>query len=897
MKVHLITLAFIGPHRHLEAPFQAYYFQTTLRQVRIAIASAILFYAAYGIYDAIVVPQLAPLFWTIRWAIVCPACALLLWFTFSRHFFRLAQPALGLVALMGCSGIIIMSMIVPTEQHYPYIAGFVQTLFFLYLIVRMQFIWASCLTFILLIAYEASALIIGRLPFNYFISDTFFLVGIHLMCMLASYALELSMRKNFFLSRQLESKKKRLAVANQYLEKRVEKRTAELQGANEKLMIEVNSRIAMETALRDSESRYRRMVDNVTDYICVHDMNGRILEANNQMIKGLEYSQKQLAAMSIEDLMLPDKRSEFKEYIARIRRDGLVTGSVTLATRNGQQRHIEYSNVLSRHASGVEVIYSLCRDVTDGRRAERALAQSQARFKNIFETAAAGMMIVDDQTQTITEVNPAAAQMIGETTSEIQGRPFKQLIQPAADGDKPAICKPSSQPTECELITRHGHRLPILKTMQPMELNDRSHWIVSFVNIQSIKEAENAKRNMEMSLNRAQHLQAIGTLAGGIAHDFNNILYGMIGYTELALDDAPEGSLLQANINEILKGGQRAKELITQILTFSRQDSAEKKKLQPAPLVKEALKLLRASIPATIDIRTEFANQTDWIEANPTQIHQVVMNLCTNAAHAVQTQGSRLQVRLDQTTVVSDEITRHGVIPQGTYVRLTVSDDGCGIPHEIIDRIYEPFFTTKPQGQGSGMGLSVVLGIVKAHGGALRLNSKAGCGTQFEIFLPAVCGCEEPESTRDVALPKGVEHILFVDDEKSIVQMGRRTLSGLGYRITACNNPQKALALFRKQPLEFDLVITDLTMPHCRGTHLARELLKIRPNVPVILITGNGNEISKDQLAKLGIRELLSKPILRHELAQSIRRALTESKNLPPLINDERQKPGDRSAV
>ena len=897
MKVHFITLAFIGPNRHLEAPFLNHYFQSTLRQLRIAVASAILFYAVYGIYDAIAVPQLAPLFWSIRWGIVCPFCVLLLWFTFSGHFFRFAQPILGLATLITCSGLITMSLVVPAEQHYPYVAGFVQILFFLYTFVPMRFIWASSVTSILLIAYIVSALAIDKLPLNYLISDIFFLVGIHLMGMLASYAFELSKRKNFFLSRQLEAKKRRLGIANQNLEKRVAKRTAELQSANEMLMIEVNSRKAMEAALRDSESRYRRMVDNVTDYICVHDLTGRILEANNQMIRGLEYSHSQLAALSLADLMLPDKRSEFIDYISRIRRDGMVTGSVILATKSANPRLIEYSNVLTRHTNGGEVVYCLGRDVTDGRRTERALVESQARFQNIFETAAAGMMIVDQRTQTIIEVNPAAAQMIGESVAAIQGRAFKELIQPAADSDKPNECKPSPQPSECDLITRQGNRLPILKTMQPMELNDQPHWIVSFVNIQSIKEAETAKRNMEMSLNRAQHLQAIGTLAGGIAHDFNNILYGMIGFTELALDDAPQGSLQHANIIEILKGGQRAKDLITQILTFSRQGSAEKKKLQPAPLIKEALKLLRASIPTTIDIHSDLINQADWIEANPTQIHQVVMNLCTNAAHAMGTQGGVLRVRLDRICTDGDEITRSGVLPQGEYVRIAISDNGCGIPAEIIDRIYEPFFTTKPQGQGSGMGLSVVLGIVKGHGGDIRVTTEVGRGTQFEIMLPVVSGLQASESTLDVNAPQGAGHILFVDDEKSLIQMAHRTLHNLGYQITTCDNPHKALELFRKHPLAFDLVITDFTMPGWRGTRLARELLKIRPDLPVILMTGNGNEISKDRLALAGIRDLLFKPILRHELAQSIRQNLAKSQKLPSLVHGERHEPGDSRAV
>ncbi|MFZ1983381.1 MAG: ATP-binding protein, partial [Desulfatitalea sp.] len=392
--------------------------------------------------------------------------------------------------------------------------------------------------------------------------------------------------------------------------------------------------------------------------------------------------------------------------------------------------------------------------------------------------------------------------------------------------------------------------------------------------IQKVKEAEAAKREAESQLSRAQHLQAIGTLAGGIAHDFNNILYSVIGYTELAMDDAPQGSLLHDNLMEILQGSRRAKELIAQILAFSRQQESERKPIHIASLIKEALKLLRASIPSTVEIQSDIAPDANTILANPTQIHQVIMNLCTNATHAMLAQGGLLRVVLDNVTVRSGEIFFNGTVPSGEYVRLQVADNGSGIPQTVIDRIFEPFFTTKPQGEGAGMGLSVVLGIVQAHAGAIRVHSEPGLGARFEVLLPAAAPADECEETGEKSTPGGKERILFVDDERSLIQMGKQMLTRLGYAVTTCQDPLEALELFRRAPDAFDLVITDLTMPNIKGTRMAEEMLRLKPGLPVILCTGYGDQITSEQMAQIGIRELLFKPILRHNLAVTIRQAL-----------------------
>jgi PAS domain S-box-containing protein len=665
-------------------------------------------------------------------------------------------------------------------------------------------------------------------------------------------------------------------LMNRFLEKRVEKRTAQWKNANELLEQEIAGRNQIERALQESKLRYRRMVNNVTDHMCVHDLAGTIVDVNHRVISGLGFSHKELVGRQLQDVIVPEQRLNFGTYLRRLRQGRKVTGKVTFISKTGQLLFMEFSSVKARHTEEGDVVYCLARDVTERQQTQKALAESQARFKDIFETAAAGMMIVNRKSRTIVEVNPAAAQMIREPVRDIKGRLLDQLIRtdtpPAGDLQTPS-CLSDVDPAECRL-TCGRETIPILQTIRPMEFSGQPHWLISFINLQKIKEAESAQREAESHLNRAQHLQAIGTLAGGIAHDFNNILYGVIGYAQLALDDASRGTVLHDNIREILQGCHRAKELVGQIMTFSRQDESQKKSVHLTPLIKEALNLLRASIPTTIEIQTDIAQKTAPVLANSTQIHQVIMNLCTNAAQSMLPQGGHLRVVLEELDIKTEENALHGPVAAGAYVRLAVIDTGCGIQEELKYRIFEPFFTTKTHGQGTGMGLAVVLGAVQAHGGAIRLDSEPGKGTRFEILLPAIKSSRELEPDPHVALTGGRERLLLVDDEKALIQMGLQMLTRLGYHVTPFQDPLKALQAFHDRPADFDLVITDLTMPKMKGTRLAQHMLHLKPEIPIILCTGYGDEVTHEQIEEIGIRELLLKPILRQHLAFAIRKAL-----------------------
>jgi len=388
------------------------------------------------------------------------------------------------------------------------------------------------------------------------------------------------------------------------------------------------------------------------------------------------------------------------------------------------------------------------------------------------------------------------------------------------------------------------------------------------------KQAEEEKAKLESHLRQTQKIEALGTLAGGIAHDFNNILSPIVMYTEIAMRALPGDSLTRSYLELVLKSSKRASDLVDQILSFSRQTERQRILMQLGPIVKESLKLLRASFPATIDLRQNIGADPDWVLADPTEVYQVVMNLCTNAAHALGEKGGALEVVLDNVEL-TERLSAFGIeIKPGPYVRLVVHDTGPGIPPAIIERIFEPYFTTKEKGQGTGLGLAVVHGIVKLCAGGITVASEPGRGTTFEVFFPVMRTEElmEPEVMED--LPRGRESILVVDDEEDIVVAAKILLEQLGYRVTALTASREALEAFRAQPDGFDLVLADQTMPHLSGLELAEELLKMKPGLPIIIWTGYSETLTPENARTLGIRELLAKPLVPRQLAESVRREL-----------------------
>ena len=369
-------------------------------------------------------------------------------------------------------------------------------------------------------------------------------------------------------------------------------------------------------------------------------------------------------------------------------------------------------------------------------------------------------------------------------------------------------------------------------------------------------------------------MESIGTLAGGIAHDFNNLLSGIMGYTEMCLFETPKGSMIEKRLTRVIEASERAKDLVNQILTFSRQREQAKKSLQIRPIVMEALKLLQASIPSTIHFQIDITEETGVILADPTQIHQVLMNLCTNAAHAMHEKGGTLTIAIANVRIGKKDLSAYSDLMEGEYVRLTVADTGNGMTPHIQEKIFDPYFTTKEHGEGTGLGLSLVHGIVKSMDGVIRVSSTPDEGTTFEVFIPCLEDDPEQVIAVETALPLGMETILLVDDEDFVLEITREMIESLGYTVIVRTGSLEALNAFRANPERFDLIISDQMMPNMTGQELALNIRAIDPRIPFILCTGFSTRVAEEKGANSGITAFLYKPLHRQGLAETIRRVL-----------------------
>ena len=676
---------------------------------------------------------------------------------------------------------------------------------------------------------------------------------------------------------------------------------------NRRLKREITVREKAEKALRQSEQRYRTLFENspislweedfsdvithidqlrrtgITDFKAYFDTHPHDLRHCSSLVKILNVNRTTLQLYGAENKEvflkgLPIIFTDESLGAFKMELDALAKGKTECEvecinqTLRGERLLLKmrWAVAPGHEKTYAKILVSLI-DFTETRQAELALRESEKRHRIVVENASEAIFIAQDDI--IKFSNSKAQELSGYSKEALTKMPFIEMVHPM---DRAMV------------LDRHrkrldGDKIPEIYSFRLLSRDQRELWVdLNVVRIEwegkpatlNFLRDMTDKKRLEKRLQQTQRMESIGTLAGGIAHDFNNILGVIVGNTELAMEELPQWNPAYRNLEQTRKACHRAVDMVKQILSFSRRSRSELMPINITPVVKESLQLLRASTPASIEIIRNIAGDIQTILADPTQIHQVIINICTNAIHAMADESGTIQIVLKNVQIDAHMAAQNPDLTPGNHVRLHVSDTGCGMDPETLNRMFEPYFTTKDVGKGTGMGLYVVLGIVRGHHGAISVQSEPGKGTVFDIFFPVVSKEAVAEPETDEAVPQGHEQVLIVDDEASLLITCREMLEKLGYGVNACADPLEALEQFKQNPAQIDLVITDMTMPRMTGEKLGQELLKIRPDLPIIIATGYSKRINEESALEMGFKGLIMKPLDRRNLAKAIREAL-----------------------
>ena len=643
------------------------------------------------------------------------------------------------------------------------------------------------------------------------------------------------------------------------------------------VIADITERKRAELALRESEEKYYSIVEYMGDAYFEVDLAGNMVFCNDSTCRLSGYTREELVGMNYRAYTDESTAKVVFDTFHRVFRTGepAILSAWDAVAKDGTWGKLETHISLIRDADGNRCGFrGYSRDVTEKKEAEAALLESEAKYRAIIENIEEGIHEVD-LSGNMVFCNDAMCRILGYSRNELIGMNYRQYMDESTGiqvfrvfnsvyrtGNPLAV-------SGFEFITKDGSRRSIDASISLIRDPDGEP-----IGYRGIMRDVTERDRLQKQSMQAQKMEAIGTLAGGIAHDFNNILNAVIGFTELSLDEVTSEGPQKQYLSRVLQAGQRAKDLVNQILSFSRRTRQERRPINVAPIVKEGIRFLRASLPSTIEIRKVIEPDLRSVVADPTEIHQIVMNLCSNAGHAMRETGGLLELRVENVDVDSRHTTVDPELAPGAYVCVTVSDTGTGVAAEDIPRIFEPYFTTKEKGEGTGLGLAVVHGIASGYGGAIQVHSEVERGSTFQVFLPAVEDTPMEEPGTIDAPPGGNERILFVDDEPMTVEMAEQILKRLGYAVTSKTSSLEALDLFQAKPDEFDLIIADVTMPNLTGVVFAQEIRKISPTIPLILCTGFSHLVTKEKMESLGITELVTKPILRKDMAEAIRRVL-----------------------
>ena len=643
----------------------------------------------------------------------------------------------------------------------------------------------------------------------------------------------------------------------------------DLRAANEILKKEIDEHKQVEEALLQSEEKYRSIFENAVEGFFQSTPEGRFISVNPAFARMLGYTSPEELITSVSDIaeQYYVNTEDRHRYMQLLDKAGSVEHFEFKARcKNGSRIWVSNSTRAIYDRNGKIVRYEgSVNDISLRKQAERVLRESEAKYRAMMESMNDPVYICTSDYR-VEYMNPAMIKRIGrDAIGEYCFKALHDLDRKCSWCQHEKVQQGDYY--EIDIISPKDNRFYHVSN-SPIIFGDGS------VSKMTVFRDTTKIKQMEAQLQQAQKMEALGTLAGGIVHDFNNILFPVLGYTEMLLGDIPENSPFQEKLQGILTGARRAGDLVKQILTFSRQGDYEMKPLRMQLVIKEVLKLIRSTLPATINISRHISNNCRLIMADHTQIHQIAMNLMTNAYHAMEDTGGTLTVNLSEIEWEEGDVPVLEMAP-GEYICLTVADTGMGMDQGVLDRIFDPYFTTKQEGKGTGLGLSVVHGIVKDHGGYVSVHSESGVGTEFKVYLPAIQteSCAK-ESEKSLLVPKGKERVLLVDDEQQIVAMLKQMLERLGYQVTCRTSSIEALEAFRQNPIVFDLVITDMTMPNMTGEQLSRQLMEIRRDVPVILCTGFSEKMSKERAGALGIKSFLMKPVVMSDLANTIRKIL-----------------------